>query len=200
MSSDNNQGLIEIWEKADLYFKEALERAKDHQRVGLSDLATHYLMVILLGVMRDYDAYRRVMSGGSETVAQLFGSALSGEFRGKSRSEAFRSIGDSALIISGIWWQSLWRSLVDVDYYMYIGAASYQEAGQSGSSLSGVFDELANKFVELVKVLSEATEQISSNADIMRMYETWVLTHNRLLEKRLRALGINPISLRIGVQ
>ena len=94
----------------------------------------------------------------------------------------------------------MWRSLVDVDYYMYIGAASYQEAGQSGSSLSGVFDELANKFVELVKVLSEATEQISSNADIMRMYETWVLTHNRLLEKRLRALGINPISLRIGVQ
>ena len=62
MSSDNNQGLIEIWEKADLYFKEALERAKDHQRVGLSDLATHYLMVILLGVMRDYDAYRRVMA------------------------------------------------------------------------------------------------------------------------------------------
>ena len=111
-----------------------------------------------------------------------------------------KHIGDASLFISGFFSDSLRRKIVDVDYYVQIGAVAYTALSRrEADTFSPVFAELARKFVHFVDVLSEVSERsaCNSNADVLRIYERWLKTGSpssgRLLVKR----GVVPnVSLR----
>lgn len=179
----NVRQLLEIYKKGDLYFKELLDKAIKNQRLDISEEAAFYLLGILLMGMNKHPV-------GEKTIAEQF-------IKAASNSEA-KLVGDTSLIIAGIWWQSLFRKLVDVDYYINIGSRSYQKASESSpENLNELFEELSQNFCNLVNVLAEATRCISesnlSNANILRMYEVWLRTHNAFLEQKLRSLGIDVV-------
>src|SRR3989344_8254412 len=164
--SDQTLEFIEACKTCDAFFKEILNKAVQNQNVQISNEAIFYLMVIISGAVKSED------KTDNRTLAERFALALQ-IYSDRNRAQEFKTLGDSALIIAGIWWQSLSRKIVDIDYYIEIGKRSYQKAGEiSPSSLSELFEELS---------------------DNLLLYETWLKTHNAFLEKKLRELGINPV-------
>jgi hypothetical protein len=105
-----------------------------------------------------------------------------------------------ALFISGVFSQSLNRCVVDVDYYVSMGGSAYSYLSDTmrgtnrGRAMSGIFDELASKFVDFVDVLGEVSDGAScvNDSDVLRQYEIWLRTGSSRAADRLRAAGIQP--------
>ena len=91
---------------------------------------------------------------------------------------------------------------MDVDYYIQLGACAYGSLARQGDDTFGeVFDELAGKFTAFVDVLGEVSERtaLSSNCDLLRLYEKWVRTRSRRSGDILASRGIVPnASVRTG--
>ena len=187
--NDKERQFIEICKKCDLFFKESLDNAMASQRLYISQEAVFYLMgILVLGMKKDPHSE-------TESLAEKYLFAQYTE-----ETEKFRAIGDLSLIVAGIWWQSLLRKLVDVDYYINLGGHSYQKVSETGSgNLSDLFEELAQNFKNIVNILTETTRCISeanmNDRDILRMYEVWLRTNNKFIAEKLRSLGINPINI-----
>lgn len=116
------------------------------------------------------------------------------------RNNILRQLGDVALFISGFFSDSLNRKVVDIDYYVAMGGSAYGSLSsglrgtQSAPALGPVFDELSEKFVGCVDLLSEvsAGANMYNDSDILRTYELWLRTGSKRAEKNLRASGIEP--------
>jgi hypothetical protein len=185
---------IEIYNKCDAFFKDALDKAIQNQRIDISDEASFYIMSLLLSAMKINP------HASDKSLAEKYMVA-----QGKEQSEELKIVGDYSLMIAGIWWQSLLRKSVDVDYYINIGSKSYQKASEvAPKRLGDLFEELSENFVNFTNLLMEATKSISeanmTNHDILRMYEVWLRTHNAFIEQRLRSLGINVVPSKITRQ
>lgn len=187
-TDDQTKKFIETCKKCDEFFKEILDDALNNQHLQISQEATFYLLgVLLMGMKRGPNDDTRSMTE-KYLLAQH-----------NEQASALKAVGDLSLIIAGIWWQSLLRKLVDVDYYITIGSLSYQKASEiTPKNLADLFEELSENFSNIVNVMTEATRCISeanmSNNDILRMYEVWLRTHNRFLAEKLKDLGLNVVS------
>ncbi len=185
--TDKPEQPVEAYKKCDLFFKAALDDAMANQRLHISQEAAFYLMgILVLGMKKDPHSE-------TKSLAEKYLLAQHAK-----ETEKFKTIGDLSLIIAGIWWQSLLRKLVDVDYYVVLGSHSYQKVSETSSGgLSDLFEELAQNFRNIVNILTETTRCISeanfSDNDILRMYEVWLRTQNTFLEQKLRLLGINVV-------
>lgn len=193
MDDDGIKRFVEVCQKCDAFFKETLDAAINKQRAEISDEAAFYLLsILLIGLREDphFDAATTI-----KRYEAIFGG------RGP---ESFRDIGDSVLIITGIWWQSLARKLVGIDFYIELGRMSYQREAEMQKSLRELFEELSENFDKSVNILMEATRCISetsmTNRDIMRIYEVWLETHNTFLEEKLRSYGISPVNIKAQKQ
>jgi hypothetical protein len=76
--------------------------------------------------------------------------------------------------------------------YSYL--SDTMRATNRGRAMSGIYDELASKFVAFVDVLGEVSEgaNCSNDIDVLRQYEIWLRTGSRRAAERLRAAGIHP--------
>lgn len=134
-------------------------------------------------------------------LAMLYADAVYAETTSE-RYSALRQLGDTALFISGIFPDSLPRKAVGIDYYVGMGRSAYSAAAESVTQLpsvaaaKAVFGELCDKFVAVVDVLNDvsARSNLASNTDVLRLYESWLKTGSRYAARRLRALGVEPLS------
>lgn len=182
------------------YFKKGVETALLRQQVRAKELTVFYLVNLLV---RHVEAPVRSGRKGQEFLLLRFEAALMAG--GSKQGEVWRQLGDTALIIAGFFAESLNRALVDIDYYVDMGRMAYDAlAGRRQSPFAGVFDELSQKFVVFVDVLSDVSETsgISSNADLLRLYENWARTGSRRAERLLIELGVlpNPAATKFRVQ
>ncbi len=114
---------------------------------------------------------------------------------GTQQRDGLRRVGDQSLFISGFFADSLSRSLVDVGYYITLGEYAYAHlAKQTDASLRDVFDELSAHFSTFVDVLGEVSERsaLTSNSDLLRLYERWVRTGSRWSGDLLSRRGVLP--------
>jgi hypothetical protein len=173
------------------YFKRLVEAAIENQRVPALDL-TEYYLVQLLAMFSRTDCSP---SGGtpSEPLALRLGRAL--ETAGSRQRAELRQVGDESLFIAGFFSESLRRSLVDVDYYVSLGAYAYGSLSQEETgALAPVFAELAQRFVAFADVLSEVSEasSLTCDADVLRLYERWARSGSRRSGEALVRMGIVP--------
>jgi hypothetical protein len=84
--------------------------------------------------------------------------------------------------------------VVDVDYYVSLGGYAYRSLVSADDSLSPIFEELSEKFVAFVDVLSDvsARTSLTNDADLLRLYEKWVRTGSRRNGDLLVENGIVP--------
>lgn len=172
------------------YFRELVEAAMQRQRLAAHELTSFYLVNLLTGfVHRD-----AASSGeGDEPLGVRFARALQEEGR-RQRTE-LRQVADRSLFVSGFFSDSLNRSLVDIDYYMQLGEYAYGSlARQDDETWGDVFDELACNFAAFVDVLGEVSERtaLTSNSDLLRLYEKWLRTGSRRSGDLLASRGIVP--------
>jgi hypothetical protein len=172
------------------YFRELVQSAMQHQHVSAQETTSFYV-VNLLSTFVYLDRVRP--SGDGEALGVLLVRAL--QTAGTAQRQGLRSVGDRSLFMTGFFSDSLHRGLNDVDYYIQLGEYAYGSlARRSDDTLGDVFDELAGKFVAFVDVLAEVSEQsaLTSNADLLRLYERYLRTGSRRTGDILAARGIVP--------
>ena len=173
------------------YFKELVETAMERQRLAVLDLTSFYLVNLLTGFVH----FDRSATPSEEPLGIRLARAL--QTGGSRQRDSLREVGDLSLFISGFFADSLNRSLVDIDYYIQLGECAYGSLARHGDPAFGdVFDELAAKFSACVDVLGEVSERsaLSSNSDVLRLYEKWLRTRSRRSGDLLVERGIVPTS------
>jgi len=176
------------------HFKELVATAIRAQQVKTNELAEHYLSTLLANFV-----YSDTVS--TEPLAITYIKALNAEKAVQLR--LMKQLGDIALFTSGFFSDSLRRKIVDVDYYILMGRASYgwlalmHGEKRSADSVNTLFTELAGKFTAFVDVLTEVSEKsrLTSSKDVLRIYERWLRTKSKQAEKLLRSLGIDPLAV-----
>jgi hypothetical protein len=176
-------------ESAGEFFRELVESAMAHQHLSAREMTSFYIVNLLSGFIR--------MHGPDDDADQPLAIRLAQALQADRirQRDGLRRVGDQSLFISGFFADSLHRSLVDVDYYISLGEYAYGSLARSGDdALQEVFDELADKFGAFVDVLAEVSERsaLTSNADVLRLYEKWLRTGSRRSGDLLAARGILP--------
>jgi hypothetical protein len=115
------------------------------------------------------------------------------------RRAKLKHVGDTALFVSGVFMDSLERSIVSTDYYMALGRVAYHQlaglaAGESPPR-GNVFAEIAAGFPDFVRVLSEVSvvDLFPGDAQMVRIYTRWLRTRGRRDAQWLLRCGIVPI-------
>jgi hypothetical protein len=169
------------------YFKELVESAMTHQGLSAGEMTSFYLVRLLAGYVHLDPA-----DAEDEPLGVRFAKAL--QAGGAMQRDGLRRVGDLSLFISGFFSDSLNRSLVDVDYYIALGERAYGSLARTDEVFSDVFDELAEKFAGFVDILGEVSERtaLTSNTDLLRLYERWLKTRSRRSGDLLARQGIVP--------
>jgi hypothetical protein len=172
------------------YFRELVESAIQRQHLSTREVTSFYLVNLLAGFMHcDYSG-----PDHNEALGVRFVKALGAA--GVWQRNELRHVGDQSLFISGFFADSLHRSLIDIDYYIQLGEQAYGSLARTSDPAFGdAFDELAAKFTAFVDVLGDVSERtaVSSNTDLLRLYERWVRTGSRRSADLLVERGIVPI-------
>ncbi|HVC18968.1 MAG TPA: hypothetical protein VNE16_02745 [Vicinamibacterales bacterium] len=171
------------------FFKEAVEAALLHQRLQAGALTSSYLVQLLAGFVQLDSATGE--SADDQPLGVRFLRAL--EAGGARQRTEFRQVADEALFLSGFFGDSLASRLIPIDYYVSLGATSYAWLSQhERDTVAAVFADLAGRFVAFVDVLSEVSERsaLTTNADLLRLYEKWLRTGSVRNEQLLVEHGI----------
>ena len=172
------------------YFRELLESAMQRQQLSARQLTSFYLVNLLAGFVH---LDRLPAAAADGPLGVRFVKAL--QEAGVRQRDELRQIGDLSLFISGFFADSLIRSLVDIDYYIQLGESAYRSLARQGDgTLADVFDELSGKFPAFVDVLGEVSERsaLTSNSDLLCLYEKWLRTKSRRCGNLLASRGIVP--------
>jgi hypothetical protein len=171
------------------YFKELVEAALARQHVKADDLTEYYLVNLLCQYVR-LDC--RAGEEHGEPLAVRLARAL--QTAGVEQRTRLRRLGDFSLFMSGFFPDSFARRTVDVDYYVAMGEYAYSSLSRAEDAFRDVFAELARKFVGFSDVLADISERtaLTSNNDLLRIYEKWLRTGSQRDGQRLIERGIVP--------
>jgi hypothetical protein len=176
------------------HFKGLVTEAIKHQNIATDEMTEFYLSSLLASFV---DSKKL----STEPLAITYIKAL--ESDRELRGRLLKELGDLSLFTSGFFSDSLTRKIVDVDYYIAMGASSYDHLAsihnnvEVENSLGTLFSELAHKFKLFVEVLAEVSERcrLTSSTDILRIYERWLQTKSQRTEALLREIGIEPLDV-----
>lgn len=206
MFSENTPDSLITDKSVQEYFQDSVSNALVNQRVEAGEDTVYYVVNLLASFMRSDQLFERTPDGVIlKPLADFYAEAVEGPTTA-DQHRALRRLGDVALFISGVFSQSLNRKLVDLDYYVAMGGSAYgylsgaMRGSVGARTLTEVFEELSEKFVDFVDVLGEVSDRshLSNDTDIMRVYEVWVRTGSRRAARTLRRVGIEPTEAAIS--
>ena len=182
------------------FFRDSVDQAMQRQGLQADDQTSHYVVNLLTLYSRAEALYEKTQAGlGLKPLALMLAEAADTP-NVQERAFALQRIGDVSLFIAGFFADSLARHIVDIDYYIHMGGGAYDTLSQQvrgtpkGRAFGPVFSELAFKFKYFVDVLNDVRAAASSNddQDVLRLYEIWLRTGSKRVEKLLRDLGVEP--------
>jgi len=174
-----------------LLFRQLVRTAMAAQQVESSEITEFYLVQLLEGFARP---------GRGELLGRPLALDYLEAFHlpASQRYEKLKRVADTALFVTGIFVDSLERSLVGPDYYASLGANAYARlsAQPPRASLAELFGELAGRFPEFVRVLAEISAQdiFRRHEDTIRLYKRWVHTRGHREADLLVRRGIIPFA------
>ena len=178
------------------FFYELVRGAVDHQKVKLQPETEFYLVKLLNRFIFSESLYSKNAKGALEDqpLALMYKDALEAEVP-TSQKTLFQNVGDISLYKAGFFSESLTKFNLDVNYFASIGGAAYQNAAERSENehFRGMFAELSVKFIKMVDVLAEVSEQTSaptSEQDLFRLYEMWARTGSERAARALKKAGI----------
>ncbi len=173
------------------YFKEQVEGAMQRQHLQTSEWTAYYVVNLLAGFVSRDPA--QVETSADDPLGVRLARAM--QLQGAAQREGLRHVGDSSLFVAGFFGDSLNRRLVDIDYYIALGENAYGRLSQYDvDAFADVYAEIAEKFVSLVDVLTDISERaaLTSNRDVLRLYERWLRTGSRRDSDLLVERGLVP--------
>ncbi|MBS1959382.1 MAG: hypothetical protein JST80_07925 [Bdellovibrionales bacterium] len=181
---------------ADSFFFELVHGAVRNQNIKVQPETEFYIVKLLNRFIFSESLYSRNREGALEEqpLAFMMKEALEAEVSAEQKS-LFQNVGDISLYKAGFFQERITRSLVDLDYYIGIGGAAYQNAAHrtDEKSYRSLFLELSDKFPNFVNILGEISEKTTftkSEQDLFRLYDMWSRTKSDRAAKALKKAGI----------
>lgn len=185
------------------YFREALGSALRKRPVDLSDTAQAYLVNLLADFGKTENVYAGTDKGEKPTLVDLLARAQEAEPTEAVR--IYKHMGDSSLYLSGFFTDAVEKDLCGVEYYVSMGGSAYRSVAglirPTAATSSALFDELSDKFKELVDLLAAMSlhgERTAELGDlrVLALVERYRKTGNKEV---LDALARHGVVLRPGV-
>jgi hypothetical protein len=186
------------------YFREALVSALRKRPVPLTDTAQLYLVNLLAEFAQADKAYAGVDRGGRPVMVDLLARAQDADPQEAVR--IYKHMGDSSLYLTGFFAESVEDDLVGVDYYVSMGCGAYKNVAglirPTAAHGSALFDELGDRFKDLVDLLAAMSLHGEKTADLddgklLALVERYRRTGN---PEVLEALVKNGVVLRPGMR
>ena len=172
-------------------FHDLVRTAMATQKVESSETTEFYLVQLL-------EAFARPRHGNLLDPPLALDYLEAFHLPAPKRYEKLKRVADTALFVTGIFVDSLERSLVGPEYYAAIGRNAYARlsAQSSRTALAELFEELAGRFPEFVRVLMEisAQELFRRDQDTVRLYKRWLHTRGQREADLLVRRGIIPFA------
>lgn len=172
-------------------FQQLVRSALAAQQVATSETTEFYLVRLLEGFARPD---RADLLDPPLAVDYLEASQLPA----MQRYEKLKRVADTALFVTGVFVDSLERSLVGPEYYTALGRNAYARLSTEGArtGLAALFDELAGRFPDFARVLMEISEQelFRREQDTLRIYKRWLHTRSQREADILVRRGIIPFA------
>ena len=182
------------------FFETLLRDAVETVRVTLDGTEFAYVLK-LVGGFSNAEALHRASERddpGTPALVTLYQRAR--ESAPSERFEAYRHLGDVALMVSGFFAPHIERarSLVGIDYYVQMGRTAYEAAAtfSAARGFSQTLAQLSAKFDRLVDVLTVIAEKTTLPVarDLGSLYERYLRDPSRLdLSDRLLLQGAVPV-------
>ncbi len=175
------------------FFRDLVRDAKLSQHVATSESAECYLVELLARFAHPEAGWHR------RPLAIDFLESFHAADRDK-RNGRLRRVGDTALFVSGVFMEHLERQLVSADYYMSLGRSAYSHLAGAAVPAKDVFAEMAERFPDLVRVLTEVSFEhiFCSDRQTVRAYARWLHTGSELDAHWLMRRGLLPVRGRRG--
>jgi hypothetical protein len=184
------------------FFMDSVTDAMGRQQLDADAHTAHYVVNLLTLFARSEALFDDTDDGPQLTpVARMLAAAVDTE-HAPERDFALQRAGDVSLFVAGFFGEGLTAKLVGIDYYVRMGGIAYQTLATNlrgsarGRAFGSVFAELAEKFQDFVDVLAEVREGTDvSEADVLRLYDSWQRTGSERAARLLRGFGIEPTPL-----
>ncbi len=177
------------------YFKEEVEMASRKLQLDTLPQTKAYLVDLLRHYMDASNLFDEESLSGKRqrsTLASLYLKASNETETVKHHT--LKKLGDTSLYISGFFAESLSRKLVDVNYYVDMGGTAYTLLAKDTKEESSrkIFNELSNKFVQFVDILSWISKKasIQTEANLIQVYESYLKTKSQVAKEILISKGI----------
>lgn len=182
------------------FFHERVVAAQERQHVKLSENVEHYLVTLLC----DYVRTRSDVAQDEDCLALILKRALESPYG--EQVMLFKHLGDTALYFSGFFQEYFNRKCFDVKYYVSMGESAYGQLAtlmsrrsQAASRMGDLYGEMSRSFSQAVDILldvSENTGGMREERETLSIYDAWLSTESRKLERDLHARGINPVRVK----
>ena len=178
------------------FFMGLVRDALRNQRLDTDEMAEFYLVHLLAEFQKTEKIRMRCPKTGQEEpwAITYLRAAQSDSIE---KMNLLKGLGDRSLYLSGIFAEYLESTPSGLNYFMSLGGNAYTHladmiSSTTQSELQDLFQELSNKFCHFVNILSEVSESagINKDQDLLKIYERWLKTKNKRLEKTLLQAGI----------
>ncbi len=174
-------------------FRTLVRGAIERERLRPTEMGEFYLVTLLEALLHPQEPVGARPLGLQ--LLEALGSPPAPRYQG------LRRVGDSALIICGLFPESLERSLVGPEYYGAVGRQAYRSLGDLSSAsvdrtgFAALFTELADGFGGFAAALGHIAFDtlFARDADLLRLYRQWHCTRSRDVAARLAQRGVVPI-------
>lgn len=113
----------------------------------------------------------------------------------EDQKKIYKDVGDSALVLCGVFNQSINRKILDINYYYHLGSQAYSQLNCFEPSVYDYpkfFDMLASSFEGLTLLVSKTINLKTTENTIINIFD------EKLTEREMILLGMNPVKSKIS--
>lgn len=124
-------------------------------------------------------------------LALLYSDAIEAD-NSQERCLMLQQLGDMALFLGALFPERFTRHGILQDYFIGMGGSAYDYLADNARANRHIFAELANTFTRMLEMVANACSrgQRLTTEEVLVLYQRWLNTRDPMIEKQLRALGI----------
>ena len=173
------------------HFTEVVKEACAQRHVKTQPQIEAYLVQLLKYYLDSKNLHQSAPNESGEsppqTFAEMYLKAINSE--STKKKELMRTLADRSLYLTGFFSEHFQRKIVDMDYYVEIGSAAYQNLSTwtREDTLSAVYSTFSKRFQEYVEVLNYISEKslVQSDQNVLRLYDRYLRTGSDLAREKL---------------
>ena len=178
------------------HFSEVVKEACENRNIKTKPAVELYLVQLLRHYLDSKNFHKPISEDSTErppqTFAEMYLTAINAA--NPKNKELMRIVADRALYMTGFFSESLQRKIVDIDYYVDIGSAAYNNlhVWTREDALADVYKTFSNRFSDFVDVLNYISEKsmVEADRDVLRLYDRYMKTGSDLAREKLNELGV----------